>query len=393
MSEVARVESWFREGRIVRPLRGACTVDLARAIAAVVGAPAPDGEHVRDIARRIGETEHLIFVIADGFGMHLMDYLPEASLLRSRCEQSIDAVFPSSTAPALTSVATGQWPATHGLLFWYQYLRGPALSVTTLPFIERFSRQSLTELGLGTDALVSRPPQIAAFPRDVLSLQPSITAGSIYTRYYTAGTPVHGYESLASAVNTISARITKADGPTYTYLYFSEIDRVQHEHGPDSAQARDALLRFDADVARLADAVQGRARIVISADHGQFRVEGDAVRYIEEDDELLEMLLCVPTGEGPAPAFHVHPGREQDFEVAFRRRFGGEFALLVAAEAEALRLLGPEALDDRARSVLGDYLALTAEPVVLRFRPRSGAMPGDHGGLLRAEMEVPLIVI
>ena len=50
-------------------------------------------------------------------------------------------------------------------------------------------------------------------------------------------------------------------------------------------------------------------------------------------------------------------------------------------------------LDDRARSVLGDYLALTAEPVVLRFRPRSGAMPGDHGGLLRAEMEVPLIVI
>jgi hypothetical protein len=393
MDDLQRVQSWFDEGRLIRPLRGPNTVHLARAIASVAGAPAAIDGHVRDIAARIGPTEHLILVLADGFGMNLIDYLPEGSLLRTKCGTSIDAVFPSSTAPALTSIATAQWPATHGLLFWWQYIREADRSVYTLPFRDRFTYQPLDELGIRSDQLFSYPPQVVTFPRDVLFLQPSRSADSVYTRYCSAGTPVHGYQSLDTAIDLISRCVTEATQPTYTYFYYPAIDHESHDYGPDSSEAQAALLTLDAEITRLAGDLGGRARIVISADHGQFRVEDAAIRFIEQDDELLELLLCVPTGEGPEPAFHVRPGRAADFEVAFRRRFGDDYALLSAAEVEAMRLLGPKPLAAGARAALGDYLGLTADPVVLRYRPKAISMPGDHGGLSRDEMEVPLIII
>jgi hypothetical protein len=393
MDDVDRVRQWFAEGRVVHPLARPTTVHLARAVASVAGASTALDDESREIAANIGESEHLIFVLADGFGMNLMEQLPATSLLRTHCIRRISAVFPSSTAPALTSFATGEWPASHGLLFWWQYMEESDISVFTLPFRERFTRRPLDELGITSEQLFHSPPRITTIPRGVLSFQPSRSADSVYSGYCYAGTPVYGYESTEDAFATVEHRVRTAKEPTYTYVYHSAIDHVEHDHGADSPEALAVLTQFDREIRELAEAVSGRARIVISADHGQFHVDDSNVLFVEEDDELLRYLKCVPTGEGPEPAFHVRPGRGSDFESVFRRRFRDHYALLRRSEVEELQILGPEPLSNLARARLGDYLALTADPVVLRYRPEAGSMPGDHGGLSRDEMEIPLIVI
>ena len=46
--------------------------------------------------------------------MDLVERLAEDSFLRSHLVMELQAVFPSTTAAALTSLANGLWPSRHG---------------------------------------------------------------------------------------------------------------------------------------------------------------------------------------------------------------------------------------------------------------------------------------
>jgi hypothetical protein len=60
-----------------------------------------------------------------------------------------------------------------------------------------------------------------------------------------------------------------------------------------------------------------------------------------------------------------------------------------------LRLFGPGPLSDEAQARLGDFFAIALNNDVLLYEPSAtlAAMRGFHGGLLPAEMRIPLIVV
>jgi hypothetical protein len=223
---------------------------------------------------------------------------------------------------------------------------------------------------------------------------PANIAGSVYTRYVRGGKPVAPYESLPAAVDTVLDRVDSAASQTYTYIYYSRVDTAAHVHGPGSPEVRAEVDTLDAELARLARGLNGRARLVVSADHGGYDVDDAKKCALEPGDELLEMLVSPPAGEPLVPMFHVKPGLLDDFAALFRRRLGDSWVLLSVDEADELRLLGPVPLSAETRSRLGDYIALSSQGEALVYAPEKAiaAMKGYHGGLAPAEVRVPLIV-
>ena len=143
MSEVPRLLKAFSDGHLIRPSADAPnTVDLARSVASLCGAVRVDETPAqRDISQLIGSHEHIVFVLVDGLGMHLVDQESPASIFRTHLKATLHAVFPTSTAPSLTSIATGEWPAVHAIPGWFTYLPEPDITATILPFVERFSKE------------------------------------------------------------------------------------------------------------------------------------------------------------------------------------------------------------------------------------------------------------
>ena len=84
MSDVARLLAWFDSGVLIRPdATQPNTVALAHAIASRCGAPdVVLSPPARRIADAIEAAEHIIFVMADGLGMNLIERLPVDSFLR-----------------------------------------------------------------------------------------------------------------------------------------------------------------------------------------------------------------------------------------------------------------------------------------------------------------------
>jgi hypothetical protein len=144
----------------------------------------------------------------------------------------------------------------------------------------------------------------------------------------------------------------------------------------------------------MTDRLAGRARVVISADHGQVDVPPERRFVLPADDPLRARLVCPPTGEPTVPVFHVIEGEQSAFAAEFDERFGEHFVLLPTAEAERMRLFGPGALSPRMRRRLGSFVGVAAEPAVFYIAPcDTGAKNvGVHGGLRAAEMFVPLIL-
>ncbi len=396
--DAARVERAFASGTLLHPVDSVTPniVDLAQAMASLAGARAihPMPGHVAALRDLIGEAEHYVFVLIDGLGTHMIDQLPVESFLRSHVVQEIRTVYPSSTAPALTSLTTGCWPSEHAIPGWWTYLPDAALTATILPFSERFSDARAQHLGADPAYAFPRRSWMADIERGVAIVQPRKIAGSVYSRYFAGGHRQLGYDTLTQAAALIASRISAAAGPTYTYWYISLVDTISHKHGPNSPRTLAGARRVDRRIAEAAGAVGGRARIVVTADHGQIECAPSNHITWTRETPLARLLTIPPSAEPRAPAFHVAGDAHDHFAAMFREQHGERFALLTIDEAESLQLFGHTPMTDEMRRRLGHFVGVALGPWAVLYEPppELAAIEGMHGGMAPDEMRIPLIL-
>jgi hypothetical protein len=277
---------------------------------------------------------------------------------------------------------------------WFAYLAERNLSIVTLPFVERISGTPLEKLGLDGPALwpfQALQPRMRHEPR---TIYPATYWNSVFACYVSGGRDAAGYTSIASAVDQVIGRLATATRPTYTYLYFDALDTICHTDGTDGNETFKTLIHFDSEMARLTTALQGRARLVISADHGHLNVPVTDHLALRDGDPLLETLVVPPTGEPRVPYFHLRQGKHDEFLGIFAQRYGRRFALLPISEVDDLRLFGPMPLSPTARRRCGDFVGIALESVTIKYYPpvHKKDSVSHHAGMSPDEMRVPLIL-
>ncbi len=400
MTDVERLLAAFEAGTLLRPTPSEPSlVDLARVLAAVAGA---DGLHFEagaaEVASIVGEPDHLVFIMADGLGCTTLDAEPDATFLHQHYVRELRSLFPATTAVALTSLATGAWPAQHAITGWWTHLPEIGSAATILPFIRRSDERSLVDLEVDIKKTFPVPSLWERMTRDVLCVQPDRIAGSVYSQYSTAGSRFAGYNALREGVNAVLGHVDQARTPTYTYLYIPHVDGASHEYGLNSPELRAALLAVDMTVRLLAEALEGRARIVLTADHGHLPAPQSGRHRIRSSDGFSSLLKTAPAGDPRTLHFHVRPGREEQFAHEFRSRFAERFALLTVDEVDELRLFGPDPLTEETRLRLGDFVAISLGADILAYLDANGGrdalrQASQHSGLTPEEMRIPLIVV
>lgn len=396
MSDVDRLLAGFQDGSLIRPGDGsACTIDLIRALYRRCGATGiPANAHVRSIEQAIGVHEHYLFVIIDGLGVEVADRCGGEFLARLR-HQELRPVFPSTTAAAMTSFATGAWPGEHAVTSWWIYLEQHGLSATILPFVERYTGEDLLLLGVEPFSAFPMPslwPRLTHAPTQIL---PWEFADSVYSRYTTGGGRRLGYATPEEAFDLARQDVADSMASSLTWVYLPGLDGAEHVHGVHSDEVAREVDRYESLLTETVEALGGKARIVVTADHGLIDVPDEDRHRLTADDPLLDLLKVPPTGEPAVPIFHARPGQAKRFAAAFRDRFGEHFALLTPGEVEELRLLGPEPLSLATEARLGDFVGIALHPATLTCAGRGGGTAGFtayHAGLTPQEMSVPLIL-
>lgn len=372
-------------------------VSLSRAIGAICSSPEIPVDLVADRFRDlIGEPQHLIFVIADGFGMNFVNTLGQDSFCRSNLALESNAVFPSSTGANLFAYGRAQWPARHGKLGWYVYLTELNERATLFPWHRTSDEVSLTDLGLDGETVFPGDPLVESFGRDRKTFIPDPIAGSIPTRAMHGSDHIVGYGELSDAVDLMAQRVSSTSEPTYSHLYWNQIDSTAHGSGTTSADTMARVHEFDSEMARLRQLVPADAAIVITADHGHADSPKNRRFRIDPADELSQMLESEPAGESRLLFFRVKDGFKDKFAQLFRDRFGEYCFLFSTDEVIELELLGPGGVSETTGTRIGDFLAVTKGAYSIEFcaegDERMLLLESTHGGLTPAEMLVPVII-
>jgi Type I phosphodiesterase / nucleotide pyrophosphatase len=111
--------------------------------------------------------------------------------------------------------------------------------------------------------------------------------------------------------------------PHFITLYFSDVDSAGHAHGPDSPEVASAVREVDDEIGRLVEGVAKlnlRVDVVVVADHGMAKVEGDWINLGEYfDTQLLEKgvesFMYARSEEAAAKIYAALDGESDKFKV------------------------------------------------------------------------------
>ncbi|MBN4064614.1 alkaline phosphatase family protein [Dehalococcoides mccartyi] len=397
-SQVQELLDGVNEGRWLLPTADEPNpVSLARAIAGICGAPYEGDDSVADNLRElIGEPKHLVFVIADGFGMNFVDKLDEDSFMRRNLAVDSKAVFPSSTGPNLYSLGWGQWPGQHGILGWHVHLPELNQRITPFPWIRARDAANLTDIGITGDVVYTGVPLLNQFTRDSLNLLPMDYSSSVASTAMHGAESIEGHSSLTEAIDRVLKRIDDAEHPTYTHIFWPMVDSIAHRYGTSHAKTMHELQHFDSEISRLRSSMPEDSKLVITADHGHLDYTNPGRIQIDPSDPICSLLVDSPAGDERAAMFHVIDGKKDEFVSMFSERFSEDFLLLSSEEVLELGLLGPGGMSELTEARLGDYLAISKNDTGFDFRdgpPTSNfQLKSQHGGLRPDEMRVPIVI-
>ena len=320
----------------------------------------------------------VVLVVLDGLGWKQLAERQELTPnLSSLVGGPITTVAPSTTATALTSIATGLTPAEHGVLGYRMLMRG---AVTNM-------------LRWATDAGNRRhdvPPREFQPARAFCGQRvPYVTSqeliGSSFSDAHLYGGIPHGYRALSSLPVVVAELV--AGGASFVHAYYPGIDKIAHERG--FGEFYDAeLAAADHMIGDLLQRLPSDAVVLVTADHGQVEV-GD--RLVYPSDELLR-LVELQSGEGRMRWFHSRPGAESELFDAAREEFGHIGWVRRRSEVIDDDWFGPR-FSTPMLARLGDVVVAPFEPVSLFEAADSGPFEliCRHGSLTEEEMLVPLI--
>lgn len=376
----------------------------------------------------------IVMVLVDGLGWQMLreraGHTPNLRRLLADSDY-LHTCAPSTTAAALTTLATGVYPGAHAMVGYA--VRDPLLrghlgaghvpgpgDVFDLITFKNSSHDPLTWQSVPT--LIERAnakanagcgPQLGA-----VSIGRSKFAGSGLSLAAWRGFKHIGVDALDQ--RPYQAYRAIKEGAKLVYLYVGELDHAGHNHGWHSDKWLEALEALDAMVGQLFRRLPAGTRIVLTADHGMVDTDRHHRIDLAKEKELAKDVVAV-AGEsrflqlyvaddvasapaagspglgvaGPRGAGGVveNSGREELAQSVAKRwaEFLGDRAIWVGTDPSPL--MGP--LSPGARAAVGDVLvALNDNWTVVDSRVQSfhaTQLIGVHGSLTPVELEVPLI--
>ncbi len=334
-------------------------------------------------------AQNLVFLIVDGLGDNYLRANGAGGHFARHRRGAISAVFPSTTASAITTSYTGATPLEHGVTGWFTYFSEAACVAAALPFQRRGER---TPLGVAPDRIfVERSLFDALEARSfVVSYRPIID--SQYNLHHCGRAERLAYDNLDGFLEQTVSAVKSGPQRKFVYAYWPDFDALAHRHGVASKEVRAHFTALDAAFGELLARLAGSdTAVILCADHGFVDCPpGDSVELPPALAALLRFPLC---GERRIAFCHVREAKHflekagellgDRAEVRPSRELADEGWFGTGrAHPHFAERIGDVALVMKGRGTVKDWV--TGEPRHLHI--------GNHGGTSEDEMNIPLVV-
>ena len=325
----------------------------------------------------VADADSVVLLVLDGLGWQAVEahrsLLPELAGLDGG---PITTVAPSTTASALTSIATGLAPSQHGLVGFRMRVDHSVLNI--LRWQTSGNRRAPDPFDMQRHtAFLGRPiPVVTKSEFRESGFTHAQLRGGRFTGWHAVSTLVEHCRQLVRA------------GERFVYAYYPHVDSVAHEFGLLDSFYVSELRAVDRLVGEVLDALPASAALLVTSDHGQVHIDSGGWVDLAELSPMTEMLA----GDARFRYVYAKPGAAADLLAAARETVGHQAWVLSREELFAEGWIGPAPRGSIGRRV-GDVVLAAREPVAFvdPAMPMETHLVGMHGSLTPDEMYVPLL--
>ncbi len=384
-------------GHIFPDYNGGSIVNLMASIAQAKGATTGYVQ-ARDLpAEELAAYKNIVLVVWDGLGYDYLLEKGQGTILAENLRGSLTSVFPSTTACAVASFATGQAPQQHAITGWFVYLRELDLVSTLLLFNPRVGGAPFSASGTDAAKILALQPLVDRLEAETHLIGPRKIMKSDFTGNSGGGSQRHGYSGSNEFSRCILAAAGGEAASKYIYAYWPEFDHISHGKGNASAAAERHFAEFAATLRTLAGELAGSGTaLIVTSDHGFVDTTPATNLALEDYPEITATLRLPLCGEGRIPYCYVKDGRQDDFLAAVKRSLPQGCEVRPREELLRQGVFGQGEVNPEFLHRVGDYVIIMSENYILRDTlpgERKSRIIGRHGGISRAEMLVPLVVV
>ncbi|MDO9629584.1 MAG: alkaline phosphatase family protein [Acholeplasmataceae bacterium] len=321
---------------------------------------------------------HVVLVLLDGMGKNIIEeHLPKDAFLNRYNQKWISSIFPPTTVAATNAVLSGLPPISSGYLGWIQYFKNENSNVAV--FLNHdFYHPEVKFKELLRDKYLHYP----TIYEQIQKYSPEVNTYEIFPSF-----KENGFNSFHEQGNRL-LDIHKKDIKSFSYVYWTEPDMTEHDHGIHSKETSKVLNDLNIELEKLSEELADDVLMVVIADHGLVDVES---YDLLEDQKLLFLLARMPSIEPRATNFFVKPFLQSAFKRHFTKTYGKHFMLLSKKELMDSNLLGTGIKHPLLNDFLGDFIGIAIDKYMFKLGPQSKFV-AHHAGLTAGEIEVPLVI-
>jgi len=361
-----------------------------------------------------GPFRHVIFLVVDGLGLDFFERyaakttgetgFPSArpELLKSASVFPLTSVVPSTTSAALTTLWTGKTPAEHGVVGYEVWLKEYGMIANMIlqtPASFNGDAGGMRRTTFSPERFLPVPTlgsHLADSGIAAYAFQHSSIVHSGLSTMLLPGVDIIPYRTVTDLLVSLEDVLERrSDEPTYAYVYWGDLDELQHRFGPSDKRIELEWLNFsrllDQFMAHRARLSRNRTLLVVSADHGQINTPPAERFDLRRHPEFMHGLTMAPSGEGRLAYLYIRRGHEAAVEAYIQKTWPDEFILLPSEKVIEAGLLGDGAPYAALADRVGDSVLISRNGNYLWWAMKDNLLAGRHGGLSRQEMLVPLI--
>ncbi|MCA1954079.1 MAG: alkaline phosphatase family protein [Anaerolinea sp.] len=354
-----------------------------------------------------GPFRHVLLLLVDGLGL---DFFLQRAAQDSWAEildgpgmvAPLTSVVPSTTSAALTTLWTGQPPATHGVVGYEVWLKEYGMIANLITHAAASSPGDVGGLRrTGFDPLTFLPvptlaPHLVQHDVHCVACQHHSIAHSGLSTMLQSGCELLPFRNLSDLwVNVLQHLAEAAQQPSYTWMYWGDLDELSHRYGPTDERVELEYQAFARSLAQFVRRLRKRGRgdtlFLITADHGHLHTPKQAQYDLKNHPQMMDCLVMVPSSEARLPFLFVRPGYEERLQRYIAETWPGQFQLRRGTDLLAAGLFGEGEIYARVRDRIGDWVAVPSGNAYWWWANRENPLQGRHGGVSEIEMLTPLI--
>lgn len=344
----------------------------------------------------LAAASNLVLLIVDGLGDRYLRARGAGGQLERHRRSAISAVFPSTTAAAITTSYTGWAPLEHGLTGWFTYFAEAGCVAAPLTGRSRGDDLPLSTRGVASARLFAAPSLFDTLTRRTIVVSEANIVGSAYNVHHCGRAERRAYVDRAGLLAQIEAAVTSGADRKFVYAYWPYFDTLAHRYGIASAEVRAELTAIDSAFSELLERLTGSdALVIVTADHGFIDSRPGEALALEDGPGLASLLRLPLCGERRVAFCHVQNGLVATFAASAKEWLGDRAEVRSSRELAEEGWFGTGTAHPRFAERIGDVaLVMNKHYTVKDWVPGEtrNLIVGHHGGTSEDEMLIPLVI-